>query len=249
MPDCRVVGESRIYSKRAKKSSIAGFVPQSGITDSSNIHSSTARLKVTWRNSNICMNIIVMGEKITVYTRKYPETLFILLDNRNVFSYQHELWYSSSFYPCRYNEKKVCWINKIEVPWGATLICCQLNTTWNWNNYFINWKQKYNNKMYSLNSVYCPLNKIVAPRNHQVCWFDKLFFTFWSHTKSVERESIVIALEKKNSLLLTNVHDLYVLEDKTSQKKAANPLRLSIVLSHHMHRNWTGKSEAGRHWL
>ena len=33
MPDCRGVGESRIYSKRAKKSPFAGFVPQSGITD------------------------------------------------------------------------------------------------------------------------------------------------------------------------------------------------------------------------
>ena len=32
MPDCRGVGESRIYSKRAKKSPFAGFVPQSGIT-------------------------------------------------------------------------------------------------------------------------------------------------------------------------------------------------------------------------
>ena len=33
MPDCRGVGESRIYSKRVKKSPFAGFVPQSGITD------------------------------------------------------------------------------------------------------------------------------------------------------------------------------------------------------------------------
>ena len=32
MPDCRGVGESRIYSKRAKKSPFAGFVPQSDIT-------------------------------------------------------------------------------------------------------------------------------------------------------------------------------------------------------------------------
>ena len=32
MPDCRGVGESRIYSKRAKKRPFAGFVPQSGIT-------------------------------------------------------------------------------------------------------------------------------------------------------------------------------------------------------------------------
>ena len=34
MPKCRGVGESRIYSKRAKKSPFAGFVPQSGITGS-----------------------------------------------------------------------------------------------------------------------------------------------------------------------------------------------------------------------
>ena len=33
------------------------------------------------------------------------------------------------------------------------------------------------------------------------------------------------------------------------KKIDANPLRLSILLSHHMHRNWIGKSEAGRHWL
>ena len=32
MPDCRGVGESRIYSKRVKKSPFAVFVPQSGIT-------------------------------------------------------------------------------------------------------------------------------------------------------------------------------------------------------------------------
>ena len=45
-------------------------------------------------------------------------------------------------------------------------------------------------------------------------------FTFSSHTEYVKRESIVIArVNKKNSLLLTNVHDFYVLEDKTSQKK------------------------------
>ena len=31
------------------------------------------------------------------------------------------------------------------------------------------------------------------------------------------------------------------------RKKAANPLRLSIVLSHHMHRSLIGKSEPGRH--
>ena len=34
-----------------------------------------------------------------------------------------------------------------------------------------------------------------------------------------------------------------------NKKICANPLRLSTVLSHHMHRNWIGKSEPGRHWL
>ena len=42
--------------------------------------------------------------------------------------------------------------------------------------------------------------------------------------------------EKKNSLLLTNFHDLYVLEDKTSQKN----FRLSVCLSVWMYvRTWT----------
>ena len=41
--------------------------------------------------------------------------------------------------------------------------------------------------------------------------------------------------EKKNSLLVTNLHDLYVLEDKTSQKKF-----LSVGLSVWMYvRTWT----------
>ena len=49
----------------------------------------------------------------------------------------------------------------------------------------------------------------------------RMIFTFSSHTKYVKRQSIVIASvkKKKKSLLLTNVHDLYVLEDKTSKKK------------------------------
>ena len=61
-------------------------------------------------------------------------------------------------------------------------------------------------------------------------------FTFLSHTEYVKRESIVIAwVKKKNSLLLTNVHDLYVLEDKTSQKKCP-----SVCLSVRMYvRTWT----------
>ena len=53
-----------------------------------------------------------------------------------------------------------------------------------------------------------------------MCNHKNIIFTFSSHTEYVKRESIVIAwVKKKNSLLLTNVHDLYILEDKTSQKK------------------------------
>ena len=57
----------------------------------------------------------------------------------------------------------------------------------------------------------------------------RMIFTFSSHTEYVKRESIVIARVKKrkNSLLLMNVHVLYVLEDKTSKKK----FRLSVCLS------------------
>ena len=45
--------------------------------------------------------------------------------------------------------------------------------------------------------------------------------------------------EKKNSLLLTNVHDLYFLEDKTSQKKFSS-LCPSVCLSVWMYaRTWT----------
>ena len=51
-------------------------------------------------------------------------------------------------------------------------------------------------------------------------WLFLFIFTFSPHTEYVKRESIAIAwVKKKNSLLLTNVHDFYVLEDKTSQKK------------------------------
>ena len=57
--------------------------------------------------------------------------------------------------------------------------------------------------------------------------FSTYIFTFSSHTEYVKRESIVIAwVKKKNSHLLTNVHDLYVLEDKTIKKK----FRLSVCL-------------------
>ena len=42
--------------------------------------------------------------------------------------------------------------------------------------------------------------------------------------------------EKKNSLLLTNVYDFYVLEDKTSQKKFRPSVRLSVWM---YVRTWT----------
>ena len=56
------------------------------------------------------------------------------------------------------------------------------------------------------------------------------FFTFPSHTEYVKKESIVIAWVKKktNSLLLMNVHVLYVLEDKRSKK---NSVCLSVWLA------------------
>ena len=52
-------------------------------------------------------------------------------------------------------------------------------------------------------------------------------FTFSSYTEYVKRECIVITwVKKKNSLLLTNVYVLYVLEDKTSK----NNFRLYVCL-------------------
>ena len=50
MPDCRGVGESRIYSKRAKKSPFAGFVPQSGITANGNKYTLSLQDRLTRNN-------------------------------------------------------------------------------------------------------------------------------------------------------------------------------------------------------
>ena len=49
--------------------------------------------------------------------------------------------------------------------------------------------------------------------------------------------------------LLTAASQLQFLNKRflNKNKKDANSLRLNIVLSHHMHRNWIEKSEAGRH--
>ena len=65
-----------------------------------------------------------------------------------------------------------------------------------------------------------PLLSLLHAKSHAGTFTLKLLFTFSLHTEYVKRESIVIAwVKKKNSLLLTNVHVLYVLEDKTSKKK------------------------------
>ena len=76
-----------------------------------------------------------------------------------------------------------------------------------------------------------------------------ILFTFSSHTKYVKRESIVIVWVTKKFSPFDECSCFVCLRRQNKQKKDANPLRLSIVLSHHMHRNWIEKSEAGRHWL
>ena len=76
------------------------------------------------------------------------------------------------------------------------------------------------------------------------------FFTFSSHTEYVKREYCNRVSEKKNSLLLTNVYDFYLLEDKTSKKKSSvclfvcmsvrPPARPSVRPSVRMYvRTWT----------
>ena len=56
-------------------------------------------------------------------------------------------------------------------------------------------------------------------------------FTFSTYTEYVKRESIVMAwVKKQNSLLFTNVHVFYVLEDKTSKKKFRLPACLSVCM-------------------
>ena len=57
---------------------------------------------------------------------------------------------------------------------------------------------------------------------------EKERITFSSHTEYVKKRKYCNRMsEKKNSLLLTNVHAFYVLEDKTSEKN----FRLTICLS------------------
>ena len=67
-----------------------------------------------------------------------------------------------------------------------------------------------------------------------------------------------IIFEKWFSCKLWRVGEGAGVEEKSSRfsrdpilmrKICANPLRLSTVLSHHVHRNWIEKSEAGRHWV
>ena len=60
----------------------------------------------------------------------------------------------------------------------------------------------------------------------------RLFLKNFKNFKKIEK----IQIDSKKSI---NTFEI---------KKAANPLRLSIVLSHPMNRNWIGTSKAGRHW-
>ena len=78
-----------------------------------------------------------------------------------------------------------------------------------------------------------------ASRSFNANYFSTIF-TFSPHTQYVKRESIVIAwAKKKKFLLLTNVYDFYVLEDKTSLKKFP-PVCLSGCLDVWMYvRTWT----------
>ena len=59
-----------------------------------------------------------------------------------------------------------------------------------------------------------------------------ILFTFWSHTEYVKRESIVIAWVKKKTKILSfwQMFMIFVLEDKTSQKKFPS-VGLSVCLS------------------
>ena len=59
MPDCRGVGESRIYSKHAKKSPFAGFVPQSGITGST--------LRIVLRGQRLTVEFQLLRELYSLY--------------------------------------------------------------------------------------------------------------------------------------------------------------------------------------
>ena len=58
-------------------------------------------MKVIGTHSNIHTNIIFinMGLKITVYTKKYPDPLFILLEYMQLLP-KHPLIFFCSFYPC-----------------------------------------------------------------------------------------------------------------------------------------------------
>ena len=75
-------------------------------------------------------------------------------------------------------KKKVCWINKIGVSRGATLICFQLNTTRNWINFYrLKTKTQQQNVFIELRILFTQQHMRLAPCNHQVCWLNKLFFS------------------------------------------------------------------------
>ena len=92
-----------------------------------------------------------------------------------------------------YTEKKVCWINKIEVSRGATLICCQLNMIRNWISYFMDWIQKHNEKMYSLNYVHCSLNNI---------WTDWHWIYLWTTVTNWLKISVLLTTPYFNLKIL-----------------------------------------------
>ena len=63
-------------------------------------------------HSNLYTNIIFigMGVEITVYTGKYPETLFILLNIHNFSGFTMN--YPGTFFPCTMNEFMEIFYNK-----------------------------------------------------------------------------------------------------------------------------------------
>ena len=74
------------------------------------------------------------------------------------------------------------------------------------------------------------------------------FFLFWKFEVCLN----FFYFKYAHFLELFNFENFDYLEKKEKtllhkKKKAANPLRLSIVLSYHKHRNWIGHSEAGHH--
>ena len=80
MPDCRGVGKSHIYSKRAKKSPFAGFVPQSGITAWRSFESSKSN-EVLFHQDNapahssavVAAKLIELGFQLVLHPLYFPK--------------------------------------------------------------------------------------------------------------------------------------------------------------------------------